>query len=84
MSAGQVVANAIDPLTGERAEVPSSATAWWSSPVAARLARDDNLVVLAQPELGIARGPRAAAPPPFRPPIWSAIVDPPSAEVSIR
>ena len=44
-----------DPLTGERAEVPSLGDGLVVlARRGARVARDDNLVVLAQPEAGIA------------------------------
>jgi len=55
VSAGQVVAIVTDPLTGERAEVPSLGDGLVVlARRGARVARDDNLVVLAQPESGIA------------------------------
>ena len=53
--AGQVVAIVTDPLTGERAEVPSLGDGLVVlARRGARVAKDDNLVVLAQPESGIA------------------------------
>ncbi len=55
VTAGQVVAIVTDPLTGERAEVPSLGDGLVVlARRGARVARDDNLVVLAQPEAGIA------------------------------
>ena len=55
VTTGQVVAIVTDPLTGERAEVPSLGEGLVVlARRGARVARDDNLVVLAQPETGIA------------------------------
>ena len=55
VAAGQVVAIVTDPLTGRRAEVASSGDGVVVlARRGARVTRDDNLVVLAQPEAGVA------------------------------
>ena len=55
VAAGQIVAIVTDPVTGERAEVASNGDGIVVlARRGARVARDDNLVVLAQPEAGVA------------------------------
>jgi len=55
VTAGQIVATVIDPVTGQRADVASNGDGVVVlARRGARVTRDDNLVVLAQPESGVA------------------------------